>query len=387
MRAILLAVTRLRALAAGHRGHLQTARHSRSLARQASLAPASLLLSTLLLVGVVPGASFVAASAPPSGDWTQFHNGSTHQGYNSTETRLSASNVAFMTKAWTGAATGGISSSPAVANGVVYIGSSDGKLYAYAVGCASGGGTCTPIWTATTGWGISSSPAVANGVVYVGSEDDKLYAFDLPLDHLVLSPSSATIYAGGSQAYTAEGYDSLNHDLGNYTNATTFTIGGGGSCTGATCTSAVGGDHTVTGTDGTATGIATLHVMTGATYHALTPTRILDSRDGTGGLSGPFGSHSAQTFQVTGGVVAANATAVTGNLTVTGQTSNGYLFIGPVAMDNPTSSTLNFPVGDDRANAVTVALGGGGTLSVTFVAPAPGPAAHVIFDVTGYFTP
>ena len=55
-----------------------------------------------------------------------------------------------------------------------------------------------------------------------------------------------------------------------------------------------------------------------------------------------------------------NATAVTGNLTVTAQTSNGYLFIGPVATNNPTSSTLNFPVGDDRANGVTVALGAGG---------------------------
>jgi hypothetical protein len=54
---------------------------------------------------------------------------------------------------------------------------------------------------------------------------------------------------------------------------------------------------------------------------------------------------------------------------------------------SPTSSTLNFPVGDDRANGVTVALSIAGTLGVTFVAPAPGPIAHVIFDVTGYFTP
>jgi hypothetical protein len=76
---------------------------------------------------------------------------------------------------------------------------------------------------------------------------------------------------------------------------------------------------------------------------------------------------------------------VTGNLTVTGQTSNGYLYIGPVAMNNPTSSTLNFPAGDDRANAVTVALSATGTLSITFVAPSSGPTAHAIFDVTGYY--
>jgi hypothetical protein len=125
----------------------------------------------------------------------------------------------------------------------------------------------------------------------------------------------------------------------------------------------------------------------GATYVPLTPSRILDTRSSTG-LAGPSNSHAARTFQVTGnGGVPPNATAVAGNLTVTGQTSPGYLFIGPVAMDNPISSTLDFPVGDDRANGVTVALGTGGTLSVTFVAPAPGPVAHVIFDVTGYFTP
>jgi hypothetical protein len=123
---------------------------------------------------------------------------------------------------------------------------------------------------------------------------------------------------------------------------------------------------------------------TGATYHALSPTRVLDTRNGTGGLSGPFTNHAARTFTLGG--VPAGATAVTGNLTVTGQTSSGYLFIGPVATNNPGSSTLNFPVGDDRANAVTVALGAGGTLSITFVAPSSGPTANAIFDVTGYFT-
>jgi hypothetical protein len=95
----------------------------------------------------------------------------------------------------------------------------------------------------------------------------------------------------------------------------------------------------------------------------------------------------ARTFGVTGrGGVPSNATAATGNLTVTGQTSPGYLYIGPVAQNNPTSSTLNFPLGDDRANAVTVALGGG-RLSVTYAAPTTGPTAHAIFDVTGYFVP
>jgi hypothetical protein len=133
--------------------------------------------------------------------------------------------------------------------------------------------------------------------------------------------------------------------------------------------------------------------FSGDTYHALAPTRVLDTRNGTGGLAGPFESHVARTFAVAGGAsgVPANATAVTGNLTVTGQSIGGYLFIGPIPADDPTSSTLNFPLGDDRANAVTVALGDGlsapaGSLSVTFVGSGPG-SAQVIFDVTGFFTP
>ena len=124
------------------------------------------------------------------------------------------------------------------------------------------------------------------------------------------------------------------------------------------------------------------------TYHPLSPVRLLDTRDGTGGLSGPFSPHAARTFQVAGKAgVPATATAITGNLTVTGQTSPGYLFIGPAATNDPSSSNLNFPAGEDRANAVTAALAGDGTLSITYVAPTPGSTAHVVLDISGYFSP
>jgi hypothetical protein len=126
----------------------------------------------------------------------------------------------------------------------------------------------------------------------------------------------------------------------------------------------------------------------GATYVPLSPVRILDSRNGTGGLGGAFTSHQARTFRAAGaGGVPFSATAVTGNLTVTQQNYLGFLFVGPAPQNWPGSSTLNFPKGDDRANAVTVAVGSDGTLSVTYAAPAAAPwaTAQVIFDVTGYF--
>ena len=123
----------------------------------------------------------------------------------------------------------------------------------------------------------------------------------------------------------------------------------------------------------------------GATYVALTPTRLLDSRSGNG-LSGPFNNHVPRTFTVIGrGAVPTNAVAVTGNLTVTQQTAGGYVFLGPVATAAPSSSTLNFPVADTRANGVTVALSGTGTLSATYASGVAGAQTHLLFDVTGYF--
>ncbi len=66
-----------------------------------------------------------------------------------------------------------ISSSPLVVNGVVYTGSPDGHLYA--LDAAAG----KILWQYKTGDTISfSSPAVANGVVYVGSDDKSLHAVD-----------------------------------------------------------------------------------------------------------------------------------------------------------------------------------------------------------------
>jgi hypothetical protein len=123
---------------------------------------------------------------------------------------------------------------------------------------------------------------------------------------------------------------------------------------------------------------------TGSFYVGLPPARVLDTRAGNG-LTGVFSAGVARRVQVGGrGGVPAGATAVTGNLTVTQQTARGYLFAGPSLVNDPKSSTLNFPVKDNRANAVAVALGSGGGLGITYVA-AGGAGTHVIFDVTGYF--
>jgi len=86
---------------------------------------------------------------------------------------------------WTAIGSSGfVRSSPGIANGVVFVGSGDGNLYAFdAAGSIDCSGTptfCSPLWTGNTGGAVESSPAIANGMVYVGSDDGKLYAYGLP---------------------------------------------------------------------------------------------------------------------------------------------------------------------------------------------------------------
>ena len=123
----------------------------------------------------------------------------------------------------------------------------------------------------------------------------------------------------------------------------------------------------------------------GATFHEVTPARVLNTGSGVG-LNGKFVSDTPRTFQVTGnGNVPADAIAITGNLSVTHQSKGGYVFLGPVATTTPTSSSLNFPSGDVRANSVAVQLDGSGKLSAVYKAPA-GATTDLVLDITGYFT-
>ena len=122
----------------------------------------------------------------------------------------------------------------------------------------------------------------------------------------------------------------------------------------------------------------------GATFKATPPARILDTRTGNG-LSGKFTANAPRLFQVTGrGGIPANAIAVTGNLTVTGQSAAGYVSLTPTATATPKTSTLNMPAGDNRANAARFPLGPGGKLAAVYKAGSGG-TTHLIFDVTGYF--
>ena len=144
-----------------------------------------------------------------------------------------------------------------MADGAVYAASAGGTLYALDL---SG----HLLASAALGGPTLASPSLADGVLYQTVKTGNVDAFTVAahgtLDHLVLSPATATVASGTPQAYTATGYDQYGNSLGDVTGSTTFSIGPDGTCAAASCSATVAGPHTVTGTDGTATGTATLTV-------------------------------------------------------------------------------------------------------------------------------
>ena len=103
--------------------------------------------------------------------WAQFHNRNMER-WNPCEKVLKVHNVGKMVPKWSYAFGGG-RSSPAVANGVVYVGSDDYNVYAL------NAKTGAELWSDTTGFWVESSPVVANGVVYINGDDFNVYAFGL----------------------------------------------------------------------------------------------------------------------------------------------------------------------------------------------------------------
>jgi len=74
---------------------------------------------------------------------------------------------------WSFACGGEVRSSPAVAGGLLFVGSYDGNLYALNTQRGE------PLWKYATQGGIASSPLVADDLVFFGSEDHTFYALHM----------------------------------------------------------------------------------------------------------------------------------------------------------------------------------------------------------------
>ncbi|HXY93696.1 MAG TPA: S8 family serine peptidase [Acidimicrobiia bacterium] len=121
----------------------------------------------------------------------------------------------------------------------------------------------------------------------------------------------------------------------------------------------------------------------GARYHSIVPARILDSRDGTGGLAGAWAQGQSRDLTVVGvGGVPAGATAVVMNVTAVAPTSSGYVTVWPSGVARPLASNLNFVPNQTIPNLVIVQVGANGAVSFfNFLG-----STQLVADVVGYFS-
>jgi hypothetical protein len=129
----------------------------------------------------------------------------------------------------------------------------------------------------------------------------------------------------------------------------------------------------------------------GSRFHPLAPapTRILDTRDGTGGIAGPVGSGGTIALSVLGhGVpVDGTATAAVVNVTVTQPTAPGFLTVYPGDLGAPpVVSNLNFVPGLTVPNLVIVRIPPSGSPDSGMVKIFNSAGStHVVVDVMGWF--
>jgi len=127
---------------------------------------------------------------------------------------------------------------------------------------------------------------------------------------------------------------------------------------------------------------------TGARFTAVTPSRVLDTRDGTGictpspcaQLVGAGGELSLQVAGQ-GGIPGAGATAVIMNGTVTQPSTASVLTVYPSDVSQPTASNLNYVAGQTVPNLIAVKLGADGRVKIDNAFG----NVHVIADVAGWF--
>jgi hypothetical protein len=132
----------------------------------------------------------------------------------------------------------------------------------------------------------------------------------------------------------------------------------------------------------------------GASYVALSPSRICDTRPegsaiaanecnhegASAGTLGTMGSIPVDVSGVAG--VPFGAVAVVANFTVTDTTASSFLTVWPNGTTRPNASDLNWVAGETVPNLVVVQLGSGGANDAFNLAG----STDAIVDVEGYYT-
>ena len=116
---------------------------------------------------------------------------------------------------------------------------------------------------------------------------------------------------------------------------------------------------------------------TGADFGAMTPTRLMDTRNG----HGPIGAGGTMVLPIAGhNGVPANATAVVLNVTVTGPTAASVMTVWPAGTTRPLASDLNYRARQTVPNLVVVKLGSGAVDFYNTVG-----STDVVVDIVGWY--
>jgi outer membrane protein assembly factor BamB len=126
-----------------------------------------ILIPLILIPSYCISVASSTSASSSTDDWTMFRHDTSHSGYSTANNPTNSVKLL-----WTFTTMAGVESSPAVANGCVFVGCNDGAVYCL----NSSNGEL--VWYYATGSEVKSSPAIDDGCVYIGSDDRNVYALN-----------------------------------------------------------------------------------------------------------------------------------------------------------------------------------------------------------------
>ena len=142
---------------------------------------------------------------------------------------------------------------------------------------------------------------------------------------------------------------------------------------------------TVTDSKGNKATASGQYITQGTNYTEYGPTRLLDTRNGTGAPVGAVAASGTVKLKVAGvGSIPANATAAVLNLTVTAPTAAGTITAYPDGVTEPGTQNVTFISGQTVATLALVTIGPDGIVDLTNNGTG---TTQLVGDVAGYFTP
>ena len=213
----------------------------------------------------------------------------------------------------------------------------------------------------------ASADAAAAETLTLSAEATSAYGISLTADLSGGTPASASVTWGdntGDNAIISGAEATADHtyvELGTYTVTVTVTDSLGNTVVNTVTVTTAGSDYTAYG-----------------------PTRVLDTRYGTGAAKAPVKAHSITQVKFAGnGGIPAGVTAVVLNVTATEPTAAGFITVYGDGSARPGSSNVNFVKGQTVPNQVIAPVGADG--KVDFYNDSTG-TTELIADVAGYFT-